>query len=71
MSIRIVIYALQVHRSGEIKMFDFGRRVNLKRYGVPYPPFYNYTNIHVPTLVLRGRKDPLGRPHVNSKSKSQ
>ncbi|KAF2886921.1 hypothetical protein ILUMI_19251 [Ignelater luminosus] len=51
-------HAAQVYISdGKVPKYDYGEQENLKKYGQPYPPEYNLTQITAPVALYYGAND--------------
>ncbi len=48
--------------TGEFKMYDFGEKENLKRYGQKVPPFWDTSKIQHPLHLFAGSSDELADP---------
>ncbi|XP_030762587.1 lipase 3-like [Sitophilus oryzae] len=54
----------QVIASGEFKQYDYGKKMNQKKYNSPTPPMYNMSNIEVPIGLFYGDSDPFSTPKM-------
>ncbi|XP_034241809.1 lipase 3-like [Thrips palmi] len=57
-----LLHYVQILVSGEFKMFDYGPRENLARYGQTTPPFYALSNVRAPIYLNYAEGDPLSPP---------
>ena len=51
--------------TGEFREFDYGRGLNLEKYGTPVPPHYNLTKITTPVYLYYSTNDYLSHNQVN------
>ncbi|CAH1401202.1 unnamed protein product [Nezara viridula] len=58
-SLKTLRHIGQVYASGEFKQFDYGKRMNLKKYGNPRPPDYPLDRVTAPVAMYWGYNDPL------------
>ncbi|KAF2885017.1 hypothetical protein ILUMI_21133 [Ignelater luminosus] len=56
-SIRQLRHYSQNINSGLFRQFDFGKKVNLEKYGSPKPPAYNLTKVTAPTALFYSEGD--------------
>lgn len=45
--------------------FDYGKEKNLKTYGQEIPPYYDFSNVQIPTYVYYGDSDQINTPKDN------
>ncbi|XP_055301156.1 lipase 3-like [Sitodiplosis mosellana] len=65
-SYRQFIHYGQLATSGRFQKFDYGSTENLKLYGTPNPPEYNYSNIKTKIHIMYGTHDYLVMQKVRS-----
>ncbi|XP_072279372.1 lysosomal acid lipase/cholesteryl ester hydrolase-like isoform X2 [Pyxicephalus adspersus] len=61
-SVQNILHWAQLRKSGELKAFDFGTAGNIIHYNQATPPFYNVSDMKVPTAVWNGGNDWLADP---------
>lgn len=55
----------QIYLTTELKMYDYNKEGNLKHYGQEKPPFYNLSEITLPTHIFVSDGDFPCRPEVS------
>lgn len=54
----------QIMESGEFKRFNYGPKMNERKYGSKKAPFYNLSAVTVPIRMFYGTGDILASPKV-------
>lgn len=61
-SIKNTLHLSQEVHSGRFAMYDYGKELNIKKYGVDPSPAYDVSNLTVPMALFTGGKDWLADP---------
>lgn len=64
-AIKITDHLLQNYNTDKFCYFDYGKTENEKLYGTAEPPFYKFTGVKIPNLLVRGPSDLLATSKVN------
>lgn len=65
LSVKTFIHSGQNFRSCEFLKYDYGIKMNLRKYGQTEPPAYNLTNVQTPLYIYYGDGDNLVPPEVS------
>jgi len=59
-SVRTLDHFGQIRAEGEFRKYDYGKKINIQKYGTDIPPIIDLNNIkNVPIAMLVGTKDEL------------
>ncbi|XP_053675174.1 uncharacterized protein LOC128725421 [Anopheles nili] len=61
-SVKQLLHYAQLHRSGQFRQYDYGRRNNTERYSHWKPPAYNLTAVTAPVTIFYALNDWLIDP---------
>ncbi|KAF2887743.1 hypothetical protein ILUMI_18430 [Ignelater luminosus] len=58
-SVKQLIHYMQMHLSKAFQQYDYGKQMNLKKYGQSKPPKYHLNRVTTPHLLYRGSDDTI------------
>lgn len=65
-STKTIEHYLQMARRGEFAQFDYGRIMNMARYGQSVPPPYRLGDIEIPVHLFYGKDDRVSSQTVRN-----
>lgn len=63
-SLKLFCHGLQCYHTNKARQYNYGRAGNMKAYGQPKPPIYDFSKINVPVATFCSEGDELCRPLV-------
>ncbi|OXA55772.1 lipase 1 [Folsomia candida] len=61
-SLKLFCHGLQCYHTNKARQYNYGRAGNMKAYGQPKPPIYDFSKINVPVATFCSEGDELCRP---------